>query len=131
MNVPYLLYINMHLQVRRRCPCIHSNHRCSTLTTVQHSRSMEHQCHHSQHSRFNRPSMACHQGVMRSPQHTPRNKAAAITMKSEWERNHQPRECLLNRVFRRRSKKTSKLCVTSLCAGNSPVNGEFPAQIGQ
>ena len=27
-----------------------------------------------------------------------------------------------------KSKKTSKLCVTGLCAGNSPVIGEFPAQ---
>ena len=35
---------------------------------------------------------------------------------------------LLNRVFRRRSKKTSKLRVTGLCEGNSPVTGEFPAQ---
>ena len=34
--------------------------------------------------------------------------------------NHQPRGCLLNRWFRRRSKKTSKLRVTGLCAGNSP-----------
>ena len=34
--------------------------------------------------------------------------------------NHQPHDCLLNRVFRRRSKKTSKLRVTGLCAGNSP-----------
>ena len=34
--------------------------------------------------------------------------------------NHQPRGCLLNRLFRRRSKKTSKLRVTGLCAGNSP-----------
>ena len=41
---------------------------------------------------------------------------------------HQPHQCLLNRVFRRRSKKTSKLRVTGLCAGNSPVTGEFPAQ---
>ena len=29
---------------------------------------------------------------------------------------------------RRRSKKTSKLRVTGLCEGNSPVTGEFPAQ---
>ena len=29
---------------------------------------------------------------------------------------------------RRRSKKTSKLCVTDLCKGNSPVTGKFPAQ---
>ena len=34
--------------------------------------------------------------------------------------NHQPRDCLLNRLFRRRSHKTSKLRVTGLCAGNSP-----------
>ena len=34
--------------------------------------------------------------------------------------NHQPHECLLNRLFRRRSKKTAKLCVTGLCAGKSP-----------
>ena len=30
--------------------------------------------------------------------------------------------------FTRRSKKTSKLRVTGLCAGNSPVTSEFPAQ---
>ena len=27
------------------------------------------------------------------------------------------------------NKKTSKLRVTGLCAGNSPVTGEFPAQM--
>ena len=43
--------------------------------------------------------------------------------------NHQPHDCLLNRLFRRRSKKTSKLRVTGLCAGNSPGNGEFPSQM--
>ena len=43
--------------------------------------------------------------------------------------NHQPRDCLLNRLFRRRSKKTSKLRVTGLCPGNSPGTGEFPAQM--
>ena len=41
--------------------------------------------------------------------------------------NHQPHDCLLNRLFRRKSKKTSKLHVTGLCPGNSPVNGELPA----
>ena len=34
--------------------------------------------------------------------------------------NHQPHGCILNRLFRRRSKKTSKLRVTGLCEGNSP-----------
>ena len=43
--------------------------------------------------------------------------------------NHQPHDCLLNHLFSRRSKKTSKLRVTGLCAGNSPVTGEFPAQM--
>ena len=38
-------------------------------------------------------------------------------------------DCLLDRLFRRRSKKTSKLRVICLCAGNSPVTGEFPAQM--
>ena len=42
--------------------------------------------------------------------------------------NHQPQDCLVNRLFKRRSKKTPKLRVTGLCTGNSPVTGEFPAQ---
>ena len=42
--------------------------------------------------------------------------------------NHRRLECLLNRLFRRRSKKTSKRRVTGLCEGNSPVTNEFPAQ---
>ena len=43
--------------------------------------------------------------------------------------NHQPHDCLLNRLFRPRSKKTSKLHFTGLCAGRSPGTGEFPAQM--
>ena len=53
----------------------------------------------------------------------------------EWRHNErdsvsdrQPHKCLFNRLFKRRSKKTSKLRVTGLCAGNSPGTGEFPAQ---
>ena len=42
--------------------------------------------------------------------------------------NHQPDDCSLNPLFKRRSKKTSKLRVTGLCEGNLPVTGEFPAQ---
>ena len=40
--------------------------------------------------------------------------------------NHRPHGCLINRVFGRRSNKTSKICVTGLCAGNT---GEFRAQM--
>ena len=42
--------------------------------------------------------------------------------------NHQPYACLRIRLFRRRSKKTSKLRVTSICEGNSAVTGEFLTQ---
>ena len=60
--------------------------------------------------------------------------ASEVTLKNmgktlQWRHNgrdsvsiHQPHDCLLNHWFRRRSKKTSKLRVTGLCAGNSPVN---------
>ena len=42
--------------------------------------------------------------------------------------NHRCHDCLLNRLFRHRSKKTWKLRVTCLCDGNSPMTGEFPEQ---
>ena len=42
--------------------------------------------------------------------------------------NHRRLDCLLNHLFRRRSKETSKLSVTALCEGNSPVAGEFPTK---
>ena len=41
---------------------------------------------------------------------------------------HQPHVYLLSHLFGHRSKKTSKLHVTGLCAGNSPLTGEFPTQ---
>ena len=42
--------------------------------------------------------------------------------------NQQPQDCLLNCLFRRRSKKTLKLRVTGFCGGNSLVTVELPAQ---
>ena len=42
--------------------------------------------------------------------------------------NHRRDDCLLNSLFRRRSKKISKLCVTGLFEGNSPLTDEFPTQ---
>ena len=41
---------------------------------------------------------------------------------------HRRLDCLLSRLFRRRSKKASKLRVTGLCVGISTVTDEFPAQ---
>ena len=42
--------------------------------------------------------------------------------------NHRHLQCLLNYWFRPRSNKTPKLRVTGLCAENSPVTSECPAQ---
>ena len=42
--------------------------------------------------------------------------------------NHWCLDCLLNHLFRGRSKKTSKLHITCLCEGNSLVTSEFPTQ---
>ena len=60
---------------------------------------------------------------------------AATHFTLQWRHNgcdgvshHQPHYCLLNRLFRPISEKTSKLRVTGLCVGNSPKTGEFPAQ---
>ena len=41
---------------------------------------------------------------------------------------HQPHDCSLHRLFRCTSNKTSKLRITGLCEGNSPLTSEFPAQ---
>ena len=42
--------------------------------------------------------------------------------------NHRRLHCLLNCWYKPSSEKTSKFCVTGLCAGNSPVTSEFPTQ---
>ena len=49
---------------------------------------------------------------------------------NEWDgvSNYRRLDCLLNRLFRRRSKKTSKVRVIGLCEGNSSVTDDFPAQ---
>ena len=61
---------------------------------------------------------------------------AEINQTSQWRHNeqdgvsdHQPHDYFLSRLFRRRSKKTSKLRLTGLWTGNSLVTGEFLAQM--
>ena len=51
--------------------------------------------------------------VLKTPLHWRHNDHDSV-----W--NHQPHGCLLNRLFRHRSKKTSKLRVTGPCVENSP-----------
>ena len=43
--------------------------------------------------------------------------------------SHRRLDRLPKGLFKRRSKKTANLRVTTLCEGNSPVTGEFPAQM--
>ena len=45
--------------------------------------------------------------------------------------NHQPHDCLLNHLFRHKSKKTSKLRVTGLCAGEFTGDRWIPRTKGQ
>ena len=65
----------------------------------------------------------------------PGKMAAYSSMTLQWRHNehdgvsnHKPYDCLRDRLFRRRSKKTPKLCVPGLCEWNSPVTGEFLSQ---
>ena len=64
-----------------------------------------------------------------------RSSCLDISMSLRWRHiepdgvsNHQPYDCLLKRLFRRRLKEIPKLRVTGLCAENAPVTDEFPAQ---
>ena len=75
------------------------------------------------------------QTVILSREDTTSYGASRLQLALQWRHNgrngvsnHQPHDCLPNGLFRCRSKKTSKLRVTGLCAWNSPVTGEFPAQ---
>ena len=84
---------------------------------------------HKKHNRYRFPYC----DVILTGSHNAVPRACPITW--QWRHNerdevsnHHPHDCLLNRLFKRRSKKTSKLRVTGLCEGNSPVTGEFPAQ---
>ena len=45
--------------------------------------------------------------------------------------NHQQLHCLVNRVYKRTSKKMSKLRATGLCEENPPLTGEFLPTKGQ
>ena len=67
--------------------------------------------------------------------HGPMSWCCDYSMASQWchnecqsVSNHRRLYCLINRLFWRRSNKTSKLWVTGLCEGNPPVTGGFPSQ---
>ena len=56
------------------------------------------------------------------------NQNSDVIMSAMASSNHRRLNCFLNHLFRRRSKKTLKLCVTGLCEGegNQPGTGGFP-----
>ena len=67
-------------------------------------------------------------GIDRSSFVSPSPMSSNAEFSLQWRHNgrdgvstHQPHDCLLNPLFRRRSKKTSQLRITGLCARNSPV----------
>ena len=67
--------------------------------------------------------VVCNNERMESRLYMPYERNPKASWRHNWHgsvSNHQPHGCLLNRLFRRRSKKTSKLLVTGLCVGNSP-----------
>ena len=45
--------------------------------------------------------------------------------------NHQPQDCLLNRLSRRRSKKKHQSSATCFCVGNSPENSPHKGPVTQ
>ena len=80
-----------------------------------------------------KPHITCQDNIVNPDIHVLKRKKMRSSLR--WRHNdrdgvsnHQPHECLLNRLFRRRLKKISKFRVTGLCAGNSSVTGGFPAQ---
>ena len=61
--------------------------------------------------------------------HLPRCRALRLRHNERYGVPNQRRlDGLLNRLSKRRSKKTSKLRGTGFCEGNSSVTGEFPSQ---
>ena len=116
---PYGIYIIRHFHIIALCVC-------NGLDLRKHSNSI---------ARKNPISPFV---IIQSQVVVPSNSCstAATAVSLQWRHNrrdgvsnHQPNDCLLNRLFGRRSRKTSKLRVTGLCAGNSPMTGEFPAQM--
>ena len=62
-------------------------------------------------------------------QHNQQKRSTTITVTSEWVlwRHKSPASRLFARaLFRRRSRKTSKLRITDLCEGEPPLTGGFP-----
>ena len=81
--------------------------------------------HQSVHRNGNHSTIVYHTGMHTWPQGL--GTTGYLNSALQWRHNghdsvsnHQPHGCLLNRLFRRRSKKTSNLRVTGLCAGKSP-----------
>ena len=58
------------------------------------------------------------QGRLSSSSQSHRNERAGVS-------SHRRLDCLLSCLLRRRSKETSKFCVSGIFEGNSPVTGDF------
>ena len=108
---------------------------CKTLTRIACRQGCEKSLWKSLHCDGNdvvREEISCYSPLMWMFYWVGRYKTSSLQWRHNGRdsvSNHQPHDCLLNRLFGRRSKKTRKLRVTGLCAGNSPGTGKFPTQM--
>ena len=97
---------------------------CQSEYAVEYSRSASDlNAYQSKCMWFKRIYCGCLQRGAKSPRPLRSRHNEGDGDSSHWRLDY-----LHNRLFRRRSKKTSKLRVTGLCEENLPVTGEFTAQ---
>ena len=114
---------DIHMRLIRRGPCPHRWRHGSANFSQLHSNYLSRWVLHNENRKFSWCRLCWHW------QHA----VSSWTLRWRYNEhdgvsNHLRLNCLHKLLFRRRSKKTSKLRVTGLCAGNPPVTGGFPSQ---
>ena len=126
MSLSLYTHVVFTLSIRRHWTRYERN-RVKISSDMNSQKSLRMPCHADLKTIMQNNEIVCSPCLCENP-----NDISSLT----WRRNghggvsnHQPHHCLLNRLFGCKSKKTSKLRVTGLCAGNSQGTGEFPAQM--
>ena len=125
--------IGIIMTIRLKIPPSHYLNRYWLIT----NRAPQYSCHKKQQNKSQSESkyfhsMKCFFIIPGLPQSCSRVRHRSLPWRHngcDGVSNHQHRDCLLNRLFRRRSRKTLELHVTGLFMGNSPVTGEFPTHM--
>ena len=133
----YALYLQYSEKIGKNGVCLVPSHYLNQYwLIVNWALGNKFQCHFNQSEENEFENVVCKMVVLFWPQCVENFAFEKVARKTLlWRHNerdsvsnHQRLYCLLKRLFRRRSKITSKLRVTGLCARNSPGTGEFPAQ---